>query len=277
MDIAPRDRVLLLEKDDREITLKRQCFLLGIARSTAYYESQKQPEDKKLLHAMDEIYTGCPFYGKRKMKAELIRKGFYIGIKKTCSLMRKLGLQCLYRKPKTSIPNPYHKKYPYLLKGVEILKNNQVWGTDITFIRLARGWAYLTAILDWYSRYVVAFRLSITLEKDFCVEALQEALGAAKPEIFNSDQGSQFTSYEFTQILEENGIKISMDGRGRCLDNIFTERLWRTVKYEEVYLKSYSTMEEARESLTAYFHFYNHSRPHQSLNYKTPAQIYFNS
>lgn len=156
------------------------------------------------------------------------------------------------------------------------MKNNHVWGTDITFIRLVRGWAYLTAILDWYSRYVISFRLSITMEKEFCIDALKEALGTAKPEIFNSDQGSQFTSYEFTEILEQSGVKISMDGRGRCLDNIFTERLWRSVKYEEVYLKSYGTMEEARESLMAYFHFYNHSRPHQSLNYKTPAQIYFN-
>jgi putative transposase len=257
--------------------VKKQCFLLGIARSTAYYEPLEKAEDGKLLNAMDEIYTACPFYGKRKMKAELIRKGFSIGIKKVCSLMRKLGLCCIYRKPKTSVPNPQHKKYPYLLKNVAITKNNHVWGTDITFIRLVRGWAYLTAVLDWYSRYVLAFRLSITMEKEFCIDALREALGAAKPEIFNTDQGSQFTSYEFTGLLEENGIKISMDGRGRCLDNIFTERLWRTVKYEEVYLKSYSTMEEAQESLKAYFHFYNHSRPHQSLNYKTPAQIYFNS
>lgn len=268
---------MLLEKGNREITVKRQCFLLGISRSTAYYESVKQPEDEKLLQTMDEIYTACPFYGKRKMKVELIRKGFSIGIKKVCSLMRKLGLSCIYRGPKTSIPNPYHKKYPYLLRGVAILKCNHVWGTDITFIRLARGWAYLTAILDWYSRYVVAFRLSIAMEKEFCIEALREALSSGKPEIFNSDQGSQFTSYEFTEILEQSGVKISMDGRGRCLDNIFTERLWRTVKYEEVYLKSYGTMEEARESLKTYFHFYNHSRPHQSLNYKTPAQIYFNS
>ena len=257
--------------------MKRQCFLLGIARSTAYYESKKLPEDENLLRAMDEIYTAYPFYGKRKMKVSLIRKGFFIGIKKVCSLMRKLGLCCIYRGPKTSIPNLLHKKYPYLLRNVAILKSNHVWGTDITFIRLARGWAYLTAILDWYSRYVLAFRLSITMEKEFCIEALKEALGRAKPEIFNSDQGSQYTSYEFTEILEQSGIKISMDGRGRCLDNIFTERLWRTVKYEEVYLKSYDTMEEARESLTAYFHFYNHSRPHQSLHYKTPAEVYFNS
>ena len=277
MDIAPRQRALLLEKDHRGISVKRQCFLLGIARSTAYYESVRKEEDGNLLNAMDEIYTGCPFYGKRKMKAELIRRGFEIGIKKVCSLMRKLGLCCIFRKPKTTVPNPHHKKYPYLLKNVPIMKNNHVWGTDITFIRLARGWAYLTAILDWYSRYVISFRLSITMEKEFCIEALTEALGSAKPEIFNSDQGSQFTSYEFINILEQRGVKISMDGRGRCLDNIFTERLWRTVKYEEVYLKSYGTMEEARESLTAYFHFYNHSRPHQSLNYKTPAQVYLNS
>lgn len=273
--MAPRKKVLFLEKDHDELSIARQCELMGIARSTAYYKSQRLPEDENLLRAMDEIYTACPFYGKRKMAIELRRKGFQVGVKKTCSLMKELGLACLYRKPKTSEPHPLHKKYPYLLKGLQICRPNQVWGTDITFIRMQRGFIYLVAILDWHSRFVVSFRLSITMEKEFCLEALEEALLQTKPEILNSDQGSQFTSYEFTGMLLENRIQISMDGRGRCMDNIFTERLWRSVKYEEVYLKSYSSVEEAEENLQAYFHFYNHSRPHQSLGYKTPAQIYF--
>lgn len=210
------------------------------------------------------------------MVVELRKKGFWIGIKKVRRLMKKLGLISIYRKPNTSQPHPFHRKYPYLLKGVKIDRSNQVWGTDITFIRMQQGWVYLIAILDWYSRYVLGFGISITMEKEFCIETLEETLKKAKPEIFNSDQGSQFTSHEFTEKLEEQGIKISMDGRGRCLDNIFTERLWRTVKYEEVYLKSYATVQEAREELRAYFDFYNNRRPHQSLNYKTPAEIYFN-
>ncbi len=277
MDIPPGKRVLLLEKNHTAIPLKRQCFLLGIGRSTAYYETVHVRDDAEILSVMDEIFTACPFYGKRKMKAELNRRGFAIGIKKVRRLMRKLGLSCVYPKPKTSIANPAHKKYPYLLRGLNITKPNQVWGTDITFIRLFKGWAYLVAIIDWHSRYVLSWKLSITMEKEFCIEALQNAMQQALPEIFNSDQGSQFTSDEFTRILEKENVKISMDGRGRCLDNIFTERLWRSVKYEEVYLKSYATMKEAREGLERYFHFYNHERLHQSLNYKTPAQVHFNS
>lgn len=273
--MAPREKVLLLEKGHEELSVTRQCELMGIARSTAYYTSQRQPEDENLLATLDEIYTGCPFYGKRKMVVELRQRGFQVGVKKTCSLMKELGLQCIYRQPKTSEPHPLHKKYPYLLKGLCICRPNHVWGTDITFIRMQRGFIYLVAIIDWHSRFVISFRVSITMEKEFCIEALEAALEKNKPEIFNSDQGSQFTSYEFTDVLLENQIQISMDGRGRCMDNIFTERLWRSVKYEEVYLKSYSSVEEAEESLRAYFHFYNHQRPHQALGYKTPAQIYF--
>lgn len=235
----------------------------------------EKQEDAALMKAMDEIYTRCPFYGKRKMKKELRNRGFEIGIKHTCSLMKKMGLQSIYTAPKTSIPHPLHRKYPYLLRGVSICRINQVWGADITFIRLLTGWVYLVAIIDWYSRYVIAFRLSNTMEKEFCVQALLEGLGKATPECFNSDQGCQFTSYEFTDILEQRSVKISMDGRGRCLDNIFTERLWRTVKYEEVYLKNYASLQEAHQSLSLYFRFYNNERLHQALNYKTPAQVYF--
>lgn len=274
--ISPSKKVLLLEKNHQNISLKRQCELLGMARSTAYYQKHSEPDDEDLLKALDEIYTSCPFYGKRKMVVELRKKGFFIGIKKVRRLMKKLGLMSIYRKPKTSEPHPLHRKYPYLLRGVKIDRSNQVWGTDITFIRMQQGWVYLVAILDWYSRYVLGFGISITMEKEFCIEALEQSLKSAKPEIFNSDQGSQFTSHEFTEKLEEHGIRISMDGRGRCLDNIFTERLWKSVKYEEVYLKSYGTVQEAKESLQNYFDFYNNRRPHQSLNYKTPAEIYFN-
>lgn len=275
LDSAPSERVLLLEKDHKELSLARQCELLGIARSTAYYKAHEEPEDENLLKALDEIYTACPFYGKRKMAFELQRQGFTVGVKKACSLMRKLGLYCIFRSSNTSEPHPLHKKYPYLLRGVPICRTNQVWGTDITFIRMQRGFVYLMAVLDWHSRFVISFRLSITMEKEFCIEGLKEALETGKPEIFNTDQGSQFTSYEFTDVLLENQIQISMDGRGRCLDNVFTERLWRSVKYEEVYLKSYASVEEAEESLRTYFHFYNYSRPHQALKYKTPAEIYF--
>lgn len=189
--------------------------------------------------------------------------------------MRKMALEAIYPKKNTSIPNKQHKIYPYLLRDMKIEKINQVWATDITYIKMARGFVYLVAIIDWYSRYVLAWDLSVSMEVDFCVNALKEALERAKPEIFNSDQGSQFTSLEFTGVLKENGINISMDGRGRCLDNIFTERLWRSVKYEEVYLKDYQNPLDAYDNLKKYFNFYNNERLHQSLDYQTPAQMYF--
>lgn len=189
--------------------------------------------------------------------------------------MKILGLEAIYPKKKTSIPNKAHKVYPYLLRGVGIERPNHVWSTDITYIRLLRGFVYLVAIIDWYSRFVLSWRLGITMETDFCVEALNEALKQCLPEIFNSDQGSQFTSEAFTQPLVEKGVQISMDGKGRCLDNVFTERFWRTIKYEDIYLKDYSSPIEAEEGIRQYIHFYNNERPHQSLNYKTPAQIYF--
>lgn len=189
--------------------------------------------------------------------------------------MREMCLEAIYPKKKTSIPDTSHRVYPYLLKDVKILKPNQVWSTDITYIRLKHGFVYLVAIIDWHSRYVISFRLSITMEKDFCIEALEEALSKGLPEIFNSDQGAQFTSSEFTEKLTAKNVQISMDGKGRCLDNIFVERLWRSVKYEEVYLKNYATPREAFKGLQDYFYFYNNHRPHQSLNYQTPADIYF--
>ncbi len=227
------------------------------------------------MNEIDKIFTAHPFYGKRRIAVILRRMGHDIGVKHTRTLMRKMGLEAICPRKKTSIPDHAHKVYPYLLRNVEILKPDQVWSTDITYIRLIHGFVYLVAVIDWYSRYVISWKLSITMEKEFCIEALEEALSKGLPEIFNSDQGSQFTSPEFTEKLQEKEVRISMDGKGRCLDNIFVERLWRSVKYEEIYLRNYATPLEAHKGLKDYFHFYNNVRPHQSLNYQTPAQIYF--
>ena len=227
------------------------------------------------MNEIDKIFTAHPFYGKRRIRMILKQMGYEVGVKYIRTLMRKMCLQAIYPKKNISLPNQAHRTYPYLLRDVKILKPNHVWSTDITYIRLHTGFVYLTAVIDWYSRYVIAWRLSITMEKDFCIEALTEALSKGLPQIFNSDQGAQFTAVEFTEKLQEKNIQISMDGKGRCLDNIFVERLWRSVKYEEVYLKNYATPLEAFKGLKDYFYFYNHARPHQSLKYKTPAQIYF--
>jgi putative transposase len=275
LKISPKEKVLLLEKDHPKLSLTDQCRLLGIARSTAYYSPEISERELLIMHEIDQIFTAHPYYGKRRIRAVLNQKGYAVGIKYIRTLMRKMCLEAIYPKKNTSIPDKSHQVYPYLLKDVEIQRPNQVWSTDITYIRLQYGFVYLVAIIDWHSRYVIAFRVSITMEKDFCIEALEEALSKGLPEIFNSDQGSQFTSPEFTEKLTKKKIQISMDGKGRCLDNIFVERLWRSVKYEEVYIKNYATPKEALQGLQDYFHFYNHARPHQSLNYKTPAQIYF--
>ena len=214
------------------------------------------------------------FYGSRRMKAWLERRGERVNRKRMQRLMRVMGLRAIYRKPGTIRQTPGAKVYPYLLRNARITRPNQVWAADITYLPLARGFLYLVAILDWHSRYVVAWRLSNTLEAGLCAEALEEALGKGQPEVFNTDQGSQFTSLEFTQVLQEHGVKISMDGRGRYSDNIFVERLWRTVKYEEVYLKTYADAHEARRELENYLRFYNHLRPHQALGYRTPAEVF---
>lgn len=227
------------------------------------------------MHKIDEIFTARPYYGKRRMSVVLKQQGYDVGVKKARSLMMRMGLMAIYPQKNTSKPNVSHQVYPYLLRDVTIDSVNHVWSTDITYIRLLKGFVYLVAVIDWFSRYVLSWKLSITLEKEFCIEALEEALDQNLPRIFNSDQGSQFTSPSFTEKLKEKEIQISMDGKGRCLDNIFVERLWRSVKYEEVYLKQYASPLEAQQGLEAYFHFYNHQRPHQSLNYKAPANIYF--
>lgn len=253
-----------------------QAQLIGISRSSLYYEPMVSEEDIKIMNLLDEIYTACPFYGSRRMVVELGRTHkIRVCRDHVRRLMRELGLEAIYpKKQRGSEPNDAHKKYPYLLTNLSITTPNQVWGTDITYIRLAKGFCYLVAIIDWYSRYVVAWQLSDTLHMDFCLENLKQAMTIATPVIHNSDQGSHFTSPTYTDILTKGGIQISMDGRGRCMDNIFTERLWRTVKYEDVYIKSYATVDEAREGLNLYFPFYNKKRPHQSLNYRTPEEVY---
>lgn len=253
---------------------------MGISRTSLYYKPIPDPEEVRITRAIDELYTRYPFYGSRRMKDILCDDhAIRIGRHQVRRLMRLMGIEAIYPKkgPKTSIGDSSHRKYPYLLRALAIDHPNHVWGTDITYLRLEDGWAYLVAIIDWYSRYVVAWGISLTLESDFCIAALNQALKTARPEIFNSDQGTQFTDNDFTKILAARDIRISMDGRGRCMDNIFTERLWRTVKYENVYLKSYRNIAEARIGLSEYFPFYNTVRRHQSLGNRRPAEVYFNT
>ena len=258
-----------------DLSLACQCALLGISRSSLYYQpTQAKVKDLELMTLMDRQYLKPPFYGSRRMSVWLRREGYLVNRKRVRRLMRVMGIEAIYRRPNTSRPSPENKVYPYLLRGLEVSGVNQVWMADITYIPMARGFLYLVAIMDWYSRYVLAWRLSNTLDADFCVDALEEALRQGKPEIFNTDQGSQFTSEAFTSMLLEHGIRISMDGKGRYMDNIFVERLWRSVKYEEVYLKAYQNVPEARAGIGAYLRFYNHERPHQALGYQTPQEIF---
>lgn len=257
------------------IPVTHQCELLGLARSTFYYRPKGiSEEDVKLMRLIDEQYTKTPFYGYRKMTYWLRRQGYHINKKRVLRMMQMMGLQAIYPKKRLSQPGKDHVIYPYLLRGMEVTRPDQVWAADITYIRLLRGFIYLVAIMDWFSRYVLSWEISITLETDFCVSALKRALEGGGPEIFNTDQGAQFTSTEFINELKRNEIRISMDGRGRVQDNIFVERLWRTLKYEEVYLKDYETVFEAVECIRAYFWFYNEERMHQALGYKTPAEVY---
>ena len=258
------------------LSIARQCALLGVARSSLYYRPKEASgEDLALLRAMDRQYLDTPCYGSsRRMKVWLAWEGRCVSRKRVQRLMRIMGLRAIYRSPRTSQPAPAHRVYPYLLRNARITRPNQVWAADITYLPMDRGFLYLVAIMDWHSRYVVAWRLSNPLEADCCVDALQEALGQGQPDIFNTDQGSQFTSLEFTHVLQEHGVKISRDGKGRYSDNIFVERLWRTLKYEEVYLKAYVNATEARKEVGAYFRFYNDQRPHQALGYRTPAEVF---
>jgi putative transposase len=266
----------MIEREDCPLSIRDQCRLLGVHRSTIYYQKGAKPSDVEVMRLLDEHYTRTPHYGVERMTAQLKRKGLVIGHNRVRRLMRLMGLEAIYPTPRLSRPGSREpRKYPYLLRGLTIERPNHVWAADITYIRLWRGFVYLFAIMDWYSRYVLSWSLSVTLDAYFCVEALRQALALARPEIFNTDRGPQFTSEAFMGVLQEAGIAISMDGRGRVFDNIFIERLWRSVKYEEVYPKDYQTVDEARQNLASYFHFYNHERLHQALEYKTPAEVYF--
>lgn len=256
----------------------QQCRLAGVSRATFHAHQRPKPVDESDLlisRLLDEQYTRRPFYGSRKMAVFLKGEGHTVNRKRVQRLMRKMGLAAMAPGPNTSRPHPEHKIYPYLLRGIPVIRPNQVWSTDITYIRLAHGFAYLVAVIDWYSRRVLSWRISNSLETVFCVDCLEDALRAhGQPELFNSDQGSQFTSKDFTGALERQGIVISMDGRGRAFDNIFVERLWRSVKHEDVYLKGYATMGELAIGMTEYFAFYNSERPHQTLGHKTPEVVY---
>jgi putative transposase len=258
------------------VSMRRQCELLGVNRSSLYYTPVGPDADELLLmRRMDELHLSRPFYGSRKLSQVLKTKDLLINRKRVQRLMRVMGMESTAPKPDTSKPAPEHAVYPYLLRNKKISGVNQVWAADITYIPMARGFVYLVAIMDWYSRRVLAWRLSITQDTAFCVEALQEALERfGTPEIFNTDQGSQFTSNDFTGVLLERGVKISMDGKGRYLDNIFVERLWRSLKHEEVYLNAYDTVQDARAGIAGYFEFFNDERPHCALGYQTPADFY---
>jgi putative transposase len=258
------------------LSVTRQCELLGLNRSSLYYApASETPLNLLLMRLLDEQFTRTPFYGSRRMTVWLRRLGYAVNRKRVQRLMSLMGLEAMYPKPHLSQGISTHEKYPYLLGELEVMRPNQVWATDITYIRMRAGFVYLVAIMDWFSRYVLSWRLSNTLEVSFCLEALEGALAHGRPEIFNSDQGSQFTSQEFTSHLKQAAVRISMDSKGRVYDNIFVERLWRTVKYEEVYLKDYVTVPEVIEGLGEYFQFYNHERPHQALRYLTPAEVHF--
>lgn len=260
---------------DNSLSISRQCELLGIARSSFYYKPRPESElNLELMRLIDEIYTEWPFYGIPRITAYLRSKGYNVNHKRVERLMRLMGLRAIYPKKRLSKGNKVHRIYPYLLEGVDVTEPDQVWCADITYIRMKRGFVYLVAIMDWYSRYVVSWKLSTTLDVWFCIEALKEALRIRKPEIFNTDQGSQFTSYEFTGILQSEGVLISMDGRGRVFDNIFVERLWRSLKYEEVYIKDYKDVWESEENIRRYFLFYNKERLHSALSYRTPEEVY---
>src|SRR5271157_5605992 len=274
--MTPAARLSLVDRADGELSLVVQCRMLKVARSTLYWRPAAASEDDlRLMRLIDEQYLTAPFYGSRRMVAVLRRDGWTVNRKRVRRLMRLMGIEAIYQKPNTSQPHPEHKVYPYLLRGLAIERPNQVWCADITYIPLAKGFVYLVAVMDWFSRRVLAWRVSIGMETGFCVEALQEAIDRyGAPKIFNTDQGVQFTSTAFLAELEARGVRISMDGKGRYLDNIFIERLWRSLKYEEVFIKAYGSVVEARRSIGEWLAFYNDERPHQALSYRTPREVF---
>jgi putative transposase len=257
------------------LTVAEQCELLDLSRSTYYYEpAQETPENLALMRRIDVQYLKTPFYGSRRMAEELSTQDCRVNRKRVQRLMRTMGIEAIYPRRKTTIAHASHRVYPYLLRGLTIDRANQVWCSDITYVPMERGFMYLVAIMDWYSRYVLSWKTSNTLDSEFCLDALEEALRRSKPDIFNTDQGAQFTSGAFTSVLQQNQIAISMDGRGRAMDNIFIERLWRSVKYEDIYLKDYATVADLIEGLAHYFAFYDHARKHQALEYRTPFEVW---
>jgi putative transposase len=265
----------MVEHNNKTLSVRRQCELLDINRSSLYYsKADTDAQDLELMRMIDEQYLKTPFFGSRRITKMLNRAEYQVNRKRVRRLMRLMGLEAVYRKPRTSKPAPENKIYPYLLRGLTIDRPDQVWASDITYIPMRKGFLYLVAIIDWHSRFVLSWRLSNSMDTDFCTEALDDALVQSVPEIFNTDQGSQFTSENFTKILKQNQIAISMDGKGRFLDNIFVERLWRSLKYEEVYLKAYENIKEARASIAEWIRFYNFDRPHQALGYSTPWEVY---
>jgi putative transposase len=277
LDLTLEQKRNAIEPANKRIAVYRQCELLGLSRSSLYYKPRGDTQyNEMLMKLIDEQYVETPFYGIDKMTEFLCCQGHHVNHKRVRRLMRQMGLEAVYprRKRGLSISDRQHKIYPYLLSDVVITQADQVWSADITYVRMYRGWLYLAAVMDWFSRYVLSWEISITLESEFCVTALKRALAFGRPEVFNTDQGSQFTSDDFTKVLLEADIEISMDGKGRVFDNIFVERLWRTVKVEEVYLRDYQTVAEARYGLGRYFEFYNNQRFHQALGYRTPAEVY---
>ena len=267
---------MLIDPQHPELSIRRQCQLLGLNRASYYYvPAQETPLNLELMRHIDAQYLKTPFYGYRRMTAYLRRRQYAVNPKRVRRLMRLMDLAAVGPCPRTSVAAPGHTVYPYLLRGLAIMRPNQVWSTDITYIPLARGFMYLVAIIDWYSRYVLSWRLSNTLDGRFCLEALDAALAQGTPEIFNTDQGAQFTAAKFTTRLVDAEIRVSMDGRGRALDNVFVERLWRSVKYEDVYIRDYATVPELEAGMERYFTFYNSERPHQSLDYQVPATVHW--
>jgi len=271
---APARRAKV-ERTGADLSVRRQCQLLDVARS-GVYRPRPEPSaaDLALMRRIDELYLEKPFYGSRRMTFDLNEEGRGVNRKRVQRLMRRMGLEAIYPKPKLSLAGRGHRVFPYLLRDVAIVRPDQVWSADITYVPMAAGFMYLAAVIDWFSRYVIAWRLSNTLEGSFCLEMLEEALTRGRPEVFNTDQGVQFTAEAFTSRLVGAGVAVSMDGKGRCLDNVFVERLWRTVKYEELYLRCYETVPQLQRGLTGYFGFYNQERFHQSLEYRTPAWVY---
>lgn len=266
----------LVEPHHEELSLTRQCHLLGMSRSGLYYKPvQPNEEELALMRAIDEQYLRTPFYGRRRMTIAMNQQGFLVGQKRIRTAMRTMGLEAIYPKPNLSMPNKEHKKFPYLMRNLTVDSADQAWAGDITYVPLKGGFGYLFAIIDWFSRYVIDWELSNLLDAEFCVEALERGLLRRKPMIFNTDQGVQFTSKQFVGRLENSGVQISMVGKGRAFDNIFIERLWRSVKYEEIYPRGYESLKELKMGLKRYFEYYNNERPHQGLGYETPAGVYF--